>query len=685
MKNLDEEQLLVEDLLNENNKIEVTKELINSQLDEFISIVFDENKFKFRPNQKETIVNIIYNSLVKHTANQIIEAPTGSGKSIINLLCATFLAHYYKKTSYILCSDLYLFSQYEDAIKNNEYFDEHIAYIKGQNNNYKCNLNGEDVKNGECRNANMSWKRILEPLLKKNKDVPASEYPFGCARTCEYCKQRVKLRTAKIVVTTYQNLLHNYLMFNVEDFKGKQRAENLVDLLKMKPYALRPKAYCFCDEAHNIPTIVQEHFTPKIKLSDFEVHEEMYEFIKTQIDPRITLDNFDGTCRWINVEDVFKSSKELYEQFIKNYENISRKSLKRHESLSILNSSMRNYYGVMRGIELSIRENIADKLALDPDYKLTHEDYSALRACNKFSEFYLKLYDVVNALNVVGSQYLLKKIIDKEDNVNEDEDVIEIHCMREDYLCSHHFINFHKHNVYTSATTGDKTQFDRNLGIPKEGFFKSEKIVIPSNFNFEKSPIKFLNKYSMGYKFRDENVIYLAHYINEITQKLHTNNRGMIQTGSYALMKQFMEIVGAETKKRLIMYSNSKEKAEAIEKYKNSKNGILIGPSLTQGIDLPHDLCRFIIIAKVPYMNIKDEFVKDKSKLFPRWYNSQASIEIIQGIGRGVRAQGDFCETYILDSCFGDLYMRTKSQYPDDIKNRLQRYTSIYTLLKEAA
>ena len=103
-----------------------------------------------------------------------------------------------------------------------------------------------------------------------------------------------------------------------------------------------------------------------------------------------------------------------------------------------------------------------------------------------------------------------------------------------------------------------------------------------------------------------------------------------------------------------------------------SPDTILVGPTLNEGIDLPGDDCRFIIILKVPYPSLGDKLVKEKIKLFPLWYNSTTSNEIIQGIGRGVRYDGDWCVTYILDACFWNLYLSTKDQYSIELQNRIK-------------
>ena len=109
-----------------------------------------------------------------------------------------------------------------------------------------------------------------------------------------------------------------------------------------------------------------------------------------------------------------------------------------------------------------------------------------------------------------------------------------------------------------------------------------------------------------------------------------------------------------------------------IKLHQMSNDTILVGPTLNTGIDLPGDECRFIIILKVPYPSLANKLVNERNRLFPLWYNTHTSNEIIQGIGRGVRFNGDWCVTYILDACFFGLYQSTKHQYSEELQNRIK-------------
>ena len=224
-----------------------------------------------------------------------------------------------------------------------------------------------------------------------------------------------------------------------------------------------------------------------------------------------------------------------------------------------------------------------------------------------------------------------------------------------------------------SATVGNKNSYMDNIGTKYTESQIARFIDIPNFFDFSKSPIYFIPKYKMSYREKTRDFPEIQKIIFQIlSSPQYANQRGMINTGSYENAKAIYDNAPVEIRKRLCMYISSKDKNEQIEKYTNSKNKVLIGPTLVEGVDLPNDLCRFIIIVKVPYPNIGSKTVKAKMDIFPLWYNSTTSNTIIQNIGRGVRNENDYCTTFILDGCFKSLYEATYDQYPQEIKDRIK-------------
>ena len=77
---------------------------------------------------------------------------------------------------------------------------------------------------------------------------------------------------------------------------------------------------------------------------------------------------------------------------------------------------------------------------------------------------------------------------------------------------------------------------------------------------------------------------------------------------------------------------------------------MLVSPSMNEGVDLPYDDCRFQIIYKIPYPNILDAQIKARKNIDDYWYLYKTALTLLQTYGRGMRAEDDYCTTYIIDN-----------------------------------
>lgn len=106
----------------------------------------------------------------------------------------------------------------------------------------------------------------------------------------------------------------------------------------------------------------------------------------------------------------------------------------------------------------------------------------------------------------------------------------------------------------------------------------------------------------------------------------------------------------------------------ALGKFKR-KGGILLASGMAEGIDLPDDQCRLIIIPKLLYPNLGNDAVK-KRMLFPdgqTWYLNTTITTTIQQIYRGVRGKDDWCTIVILDPTFERTINRIKGHISKDL------------------
>ncbi|MCH5166894.1 MAG: ATP-dependent DNA helicase [Erysipelotrichales bacterium] len=617
-----------------------------------------DNDFEFRENQFEIIYSIISNVIDKEDSKptHIIEAPTGSGKSLILIICAGVLAEYYDLSSYILCSDLSLWKQYEDFIKGHKKIDDKFGRIKGQSgNNYECLKNKRSVRYGECRLAKISWDKLFNYYKAK-------QLKFECSSYCPYVKARKKAINSKVTLMTYQLYVRSVGTIKASDSKN--------------PYTFNQRDVLFCDECHNIPNVVQNTFGITVRQKRIE---DILTIWKYGISFANSLFGDNKTEKIVKeCESLANTEKELNNRFIELF-----------EGLKIENNSEEATYQNLINFSIFIQRivTIADEIVdmfsgqIQNKEYITKENLIVYEKCEKIIRFandlstYLKVFDEDKG---VEKKFLVRNII--KNDYDEDEFgrkciakypySITFGCALENFLVQNYFLNSSEHQIMTSATVGGHKSFIENCGIGAHLYD-----VLPSTFDYTKSPIYYLSRWKMSKAEKDKNFKYVKSAIYELCTRFK-DYKGIIQTWTYDNAKKIFEDAPEEIQERMLLYNGSTAKQELLQFHKKSnKSTILLGPTLNEGIDLPGDECRFIIMMKMPYPYIGDNLVKAKMKLFESWYENETAKTVIQAIGRGNRSEDDWCLTYILDGCFGSLFNKTKDQFPMNIKNRLQFFT----------
>ena len=592
------------------------------------------SSFSFREHQLEAIESIIRNVVEDIHPTHIIEAPTGSGKSLIFMISAGVLSEYYHMSSYILCSDLYLFSQYEDAIRINKL---PFGHLKGQTGNYACMRTQEDVRNSECRIAKIPWSKLYNSST-------ANQLGYSCASYCEYLKDRMKAQKSDVTLMTYQ--LYFY-MINV-----------IRPGLDPKSAPFKQRDVIFCDECHNIPSLVQGQYSPTIREALIEKLIELYKYNIRYHDGLFAEDELPDLRKEWPTENVLKKAWEGI------WNAISDERMSNEDNLSLFNE-----YADMIAKFGNTVEYIEEALAVKKrsTEKLSKDDIAMYKVASWYRNYGCFISDFRTAINDCGAEYVVKQITIKDDT---EEKVVTFNCAKEDYMCYKYLLGTSEHQVLTSATVGMREAFEDNIGIKyMDEETKFEKI--PSTFDFTQSPVIISSKWKMSYDNKDISFPHIRDMIYQIVRAFK-GQRGMIQTGSYENAKSIVMNAPYDLRDRFQLYNNSQEKSWMIEMHKAMDESVIIGPTLVEGVDLPDDLLRFIIIAKVPYLNLKDKLVKAKMNLFPEWYDSETANSIIQGIGRGNRSEKDWCITYIIDGCFPYLFQKTRKQFVPELQNRFK-------------
>lgn len=229
--------------------------------------------------------------------------------------------------------------------------------------------------------------------------------------------------------------------------------------------------------------------------------------------------------------------------------------------------------------------------------------------------------------------------------------------------------NYAKHNLWRhgerflvmSATIISARQFARDLGLSLDDI---EFIELPSNFPPERRPIFFTPSADMTHKNKDVAWDQAVRAVDQILME-HPHEKGLIHTVSYPLARYVFE--NSAHKVRLVQH-DSFHRISVLEAFKaDDRPLVLISPSMDRGVDLPEDLCRFIVLLKVPFPYLGDIQISRRlysAKDGPFWYAVQTIRTIVQATGRGMRSEDDYCESYILDEQFRRLYRDYTDLFP---------------------
>lgn len=551
-----------------------------------------------------------------------IEAPTGTGKSIIGLEIAR---RFQKKSksdeplTYLLTAEKILQRQYEDTVQ--EHGLSGIASISGIDN-YRCNLNNEKFSLGVCRTMGMGNRKALQNLT--------------CASSCEYLQRWSTAQSAPVALFNYSYyfIQMNYVLKNLAAYAPFQKRSLII-----------------ADEAHKLPDLLEEHFHCSIDRSWVELiknctdrlrEEEVYvPFTGAQWGALAKLISAQFKVKYVDKAEQFASLKTLYAFMVELRTKISDSKLQLQRKYNIDlgegdgNDVFSNWESISQSVPPSVWyfNKVADKL----------KDYTC------------KLEDYVQIINDFGLDAM---IISSEPNMR-------IFRIFNDQALFEKFYQPHGDTfIYMSATLQPEVLIKR-LGISADDACI---IRVDSGWDAKKAPIHTLN--TANFSHGNKNAI--AESIDEIDSILskHKNERGIIHTTSYANAEQIATL--SKHKSRFLVYKGTQEKTDLLNVLHNSApNAVILAPSMSEGVDLRNDLSRFQIICKISYPNISDALWMIRSRKQQFVYVATAVNMLIQQSGRSVRNENDHAVTYILDSRFTKNIKRLSKYFTPEFKARL--------------
>lgn len=576
------------------------------------AIKFAKNKINV--DLRKNVVWAVYNTLKSFYLDDkqyvLLNAPTGSGKSMIGLLVSisvNYLSKYNDNAgddsqigcSYYLTSTKSLQEQMDADIEKFKIGD--FANVLKGTGSYDCTY-GNWMMSNEGRLTNFERQTYKDAWCQciDKKDRCMTQFA-KCEITCPYENQRITTSKSNCAVLNY----HYFLTFNRSSYN---------------PYFAK-RELTICDEAHLLPSIVEDFCSMDFNVNLLQKIRNFCSFYQTG------QTNSDDTLLHLitvlpTIEDWFKKpiNYDNFKMFVDDYDDFL------EAALSFVKSK----------INKSNPDTTINKLVVS--IKSATDIVQNIN--NIISSNIKNIYIESSTTESVYYKHTIK-------NLNETELVRENFLKKTDKL------------LLMSATLGNLSEFATIMGLEHE---KTAKFSIKSSWSFDKSPIYLTDSGYLNYSNFEKNIGKVLDDCLIICNLYHPNDKGIIHTATFNINDKLKNLINSlpddkysEFKSRFLFYSNSEEKEKNIDKLKNNDYPyIIVGPSLCEGIDLNDDNGRFNILIKVPYPQI-NAMTKRKMDVSPLWYKRNTIEKILQSIGRTNRNANDYSDVYLLDKCFDKL------------------------------
>lgn len=187
-----------------------------------------------------------------------------------------------------------------------------------------------------------------------------------------------------------------------------------------------------------------------------------------------------------------------------------------------------------------------------------------------------------------------------------------------------------------------------------------------------KKPLKYEKQ-----KWSGEKMVLIPSLISDnldrnliVTQfsKMNQTNFGMVSiTPNTYLSNQYQELGGIVTDSTNIFKEIEKLKKKDFEK-------ILIINNRYDGIDLPDEACRVLILDSLPFFTSLSDKYEEEARATNEIVNKKMAQKIEQGLGRAVRGEKDYCINLIIGAGLVNFIKNPKTQkyFPNQTKKQIE-------------
>jgi ATP-dependent DNA helicase DinG len=355
------------------------------------------------------------------------------------------------------------------------------------------------------------------------------------------------------------------------------------------------------------------------------------------------------------------------------------------------------HFGRRSFMVLDEAHNLEDKLMrrlevnlynrrLDRDIKKTipHEmrGYSEPREWMMFIDSIYDSYQEINTKEIPKNRAdrinrmkmnlsdLLHNLEENADNwvVDPNQGGVSFKPLRVDAYAEDRLFHYADIRLFMSATILDQELFCNWLGInPEETYHLEIKSIFPPSSR----PVHLQLAGNMSRRLIKRTAPKTLPILEKIIEH-HKYEKGLIHTHNYKCQNYIIK----NLKNPRLLGHTPRNREYVLGEFEISKEPmILVSPSMSEGVDLPYEKCQFQVIYKIPFPYLGDKQINQRKDLDPKWYAYKTIMTLLQAYGRGMRAEDDYCETYILDGNFRMLLRNPlyRDLVPSFFKEAIQR------------
>jgi ATP-dependent DNA helicase DinG len=183
------------------------------------------------------------------------------------------------------------------------------------------------------------------------------------------------------------------------------------------------------------------------------------------------------------------------------------------------------------------------------------------------------------------------------------------------------------------------------LGIPASDVTF---MAMKSRFDARRRPVYVVDTVRVDHKMKDIHFDYWISRMDAIIRN-RLDRKGIIHSVSYDRAKLILK--RSKHSGIMVAPAGAHELAVAVERFRRMKPpAILLSPSVTTGWDFPYTDCEYQIVAKLPFPDTRSSIMRARIAATEH-YREHLTMQVIeQEVGRGMRAEDDQCETFIIDN-----------------------------------